>query len=170
MVSGLASFPLGNNAVRVSWQSDRAICRVFVDGRLFATTTARSIDLTLPNGGLADVEVIDEDTPTPGPAFPAYVLLQWFTGDLAAVGYRVEQLVGGVWAVRGRIDHVPQTYLSWRSRTLADDTTHAFRVTGISAAGNAGPPLAVSVLMVRRPDPPDVSFGFDPATSTVTIG
>lgn len=77
--------------------------------------------------------------------------------------------VGGIPAARVTADRPTGNYFLWRSGVLADSTTHQFRVTPVGVNGNAGATKTFSLLMVRTPDVPAVTYAYDPGTGAVTI-
>jgi hypothetical protein len=67
-------------------------------------------------------------------------------------------------------DQPTGNYFAWESRFLEDSASHRFRVVPVGQNGNEGTSREFLVLMVRIPDPPEVTYTYNgtPA-NTVTI-
>ncbi len=174
MVTNLTITPVaGDGAVyRLSWSTTLTAAEVtfyvYRDGVLEGRTQARSWDAASTDGESPVYEVFDDAAAKPAFAWPGHATLCWY----AAAGadyYLVEQFVGGAWAEAARVPDDGAGYFLWRSRPLADSTTRQFRVTPVGENGNAGATHAFSLLMVRVPDVPAVSYAYSPGTGAVTI-
>lgn len=152
----------------VSWSSDLTppvTFWIYVDGQLIATTTASSWTFSSPIGV---IEVLDTSTP-PADAYPSKAILTW-NGVAGAQTYLVQEYVESAWVNRASI--VPkngQTYFAWTSGILADSQTHQFQVLAVGVNQNDGTAASLNLLMVRNPDPPDVSFTYDPDKQQVVV-
>lgn len=169
MVTELALTYLAADRVRLSWASDAddPIYRVYRDGELVLTTRATTYDAAIADGAAPVFDVVDQEDADPS-AFPPFAVVQWYqVADAAA--YRVEQYVDSAWTMLVTVADDGRGYYQHRTATLADDTTHQFRVVPVSAAGNDGTPTTLSILMVRYPDPPDPAFSYDSGSTTVSI-
>lgn len=170
MITSLTATRTGPTTWRLNWTSDETNPTFYVyrDGVLIAQTTAVEWEVTVPAGGAAPVfEVLDaDDEPTQG--YPATVVLAWYAAAGAA-SYRVEQLDGVDWVEQAEVTDDGLGYLTWQSGTLADGTTHEFRVIPVGSNGNDGTAQAFDVLMVRYPDPPAPTIAYDPNAGTATL-
>lgn len=168
--------PIDLTTIKISFVSDATPpipFRVYVGGVLVsswtAPTTAGEINLTIPPGDAPFVEVLDKACANPSIAYPGRITLQWTTVTSAA-RYRIDEYVATVWTERATLTDNGEGSFSWVSRWLEDVTTHQFRVVPISSAANEGTPITQTVLMVRHPDPPSVTYTYNGAgTPTVTI-
>jgi hypothetical protein len=143
------------------------VYRVYVDGVLVSTQEAAEI--TLPLRGGETVEILDDPLAVPADAFPAVAVLGW-PADPDAVRYLVEEYVDAAWVERDMLyAQTDEPWIAWTSRVLEDVTTHQFRVTAYDAAGNASTALALSVFMVRAPEPPAVTYVYNPDDGTLTV-
>lgn len=151
---------------RLSYASDLVTptFTIYRDGALVATTTETSWPADVPGTW----EVFDDAT-SPAFAYPDFAILTWYA-VATAVAYGIDEKQGASWVARETIDDdtSPQYFL-WRSDRLADDTTHEFRIVPIDAAGNEGTPISRTLLMVRVPDAPEVTFAYSSVTTKVTV-
>jgi hypothetical protein len=161
---------IGPNGWRLSYQSDlpNPTFYIYQDGLLVDTTKATTRVLSVPAGESLVVEVLDDPAIKPEAAFPGRLTLGWYSVANAA-SYRIEEYVSSSWVQRKRVVESGRGYYQWKTRWLEDSTVHQFRVVPVGTNGNDGDPLVFSVLMVRHPDPPDVSYSYSAATQTVTI-
>jgi len=161
---------IGPRSWELSWSSDlpEPTYRVYRDGVLVATTSARSMIFTVSPSEYPVVEVIDDATARPQSAHPSRITLHWHK-TAATAKYLIDQQVGGEWTRRKEVLADGREYHQWRSGGLEDDQTHQFRVTPVGTNGNPGDPLDFSVLMVRHPDPPQTTMTYDAPTRTVSV-
>lgn len=158
----------------LTWTSDvGAPYRVYRDGVIVSTQESAEYYASVDDGDVPVIEVLDADTESPSDAHPPKILLGW-QRDADAVWYLVEEYSGGEWTERARIvpaslPGVSPAWLAYSTGTVADVTSHQWRVTPYDAAGNAGTALSFTTLMVRYPDPPAVTFSYDSGTAKVTI-
>lgn len=162
-------FVSGGDVARVSWTpgSSAPNYEVFLNGEFFARIAGTEIDIPVPPGGEAVVEVIDCPDAVPQPAFNSSFHIGWFLASDSAK-YRIEENVSGQWVVRRRFENLGEAYRLWQSRILEDVSTHQFRLIGVGADGNETT-LSLSALMVRHPDTPSVSYAYDGGTNKVTV-
>jgi len=161
---------------RLGFTSDAATpvpFRVFVGGvlaqELSSPDGAGEVFLTIAVGDFPYVEVLDDDDLTPAIAFPGRFDVHW-PAVAGAAQYRVEEYVASTWTLRDLVPDDGSAAYTWRSRWLEDDTAHYFRVIPVDSASNEGSVIAFSGLMVRHPDPPEVTYTYDGAIAeTVTI-
>lgn len=172
-ITSLSARLIDDRTARVTWSYAGSAAEptfyVWVNGRLWTTTAARSVLLTGDGGETLDCFVTDDANEIPPATYPSRIELSWdhVTG---AGRYRIEELVSAVWTVRDLVIDDGRGHFRWLSRPLEDVTTHQFRVTAIGTGGNEGVAKAATVFMVRRPDAPDVSFTYDGSVAgTVTI-
>jgi len=157
------------NQWRVNWSSDQTnpVFQVWFEGEIIYqgpgtttvvdTTTEPHIEVTEDHGATA---VLQE-------TYPGRVLIQWFevTG---ADYYLIEQNDGG-WTTLAQVGESGRGNYQYETGFLADVTSHQFRVTPYDSAGNAGTAAVLSVLIVRNPSPPDVTYTYSSGTGLVTV-
>jgi len=160
---------LGGNTWRIAWTSglEDPTFTIYLDGELFATTAATHLDLYVEPGSSPVLEVVD-DGAAASQAFPGRLRLQWGRED-DTDHYLIEEVVDAAWTERARVRDDGRQYFHWLTRWLEDSTSHQFRVTPIGTNGNAGTAVAFTCLMVRHPDPPDVSMSYDEGTGDLTV-
>lgn len=124
--------------------------------------------LTGMPGDSLQFEVLDKACSIPSLAFPGRATLNW-RAQTDATEYRVEEYVSAAWTERQVIPANGSGSYVWQSRWLEDETTHQFRVVPVNSAGNDGTPLAFSMLLVRIPDVPRVTYTYNATTDKVTI-
>jgi len=157
----------------ISWSSSfgaGAHFWIYLNGELVeedTPTTSMVVAMTTP-GDLTELEVLDAAPESLDPAYPSRAHLGWYGVDGAA-SYRVEEYVGAAWTERKPLNAEDADFFVFRTRVLEDSTVHQWRVVPVGANGNEGTPLTWSFLMVRRPDPPDVTFSYDEGTGEVTV-
>lgn len=165
---------LGSDLYLITWSSDQVISasnpfRIYQDGVLISTQTDTSITVHVSSGSLPVFEILDDSEAVPEPGYPAYSVLSWAL-DADASAYRIERYNGATWdEVVLLSPDLTTSFQSWQSSTLDDLSTTQYRVLAIDAAGNEGSPTAITVFMVRHPDPPAVSMTFNSGPRTVTI-
>ena len=160
----------GRHTVSVSWTSDAEdpVYYVYRDGQLVAVTRATQMTLTLAAGEAVTLQVLDDADGQPDRAYPCRLDVQWRTVS-GAVHYRLEEYVDSAWLLRATVRESGQGYYHWLSRPLEDVTTHQFRVRAVGADGNVGTATALSCLMVRLPDPPDVDYAYSDSTHKLSV-
>lgn len=170
MVNPVEISPLGNGLFSLSWSSTLASATFYVyrDGVLILTTPATSAIVFVPVGDSPVYEVLDDPGATPTAAFPGYMILAWYA-SAGSASYRIDQLIGASWTPLITIDDLGQGTFQYRTATLPDGQTSQFRVVPIGTNGNAGTPTAFASLIVRHPDPPNVTMAFNAVGATVTI-
>lgn len=147
--------------------------RVFLDRSLIKSwDSADGTGTVLINVGAGSspfLEVLDKACSVPELAFPGNILIHWLAVT-GAVSYRVEELVSGVWTLRNSLIDNGEPAFSWKSKWLTDITIHKFQISAIDAANNEGLAASYSILMVRHPDVPNVTYTYNGSgTPTVTI-
>ena len=142
---------------------------IYLNGSLIESNSpTTSMIVVLDSGGLAELEVLDAAVSDDDPTYPARTRIAWYAVDGAAQ-YRVEEYVSGDWTERKTFRSEDADFFVFESRILEDSTSHQFRVVPIGADANEGTPLSWTILMVRRPDPPNVTFSYSSGTGEVTI-
>jgi len=166
---------LSQDTFFLSWTSDQAISlsnpyRVYEDGILVSTQIGNSYTVRAYNGACPVIEVLDQVDAVPAPAFPPNLVFGW-QGDSDAYSYKVEVDQGaGFVEVETFLNDPAASWMSYSTGTLADETTHTWRITPIDAAGNEGTSVTFVTLLVRYPTPPDVNFTYNGSgAGTVTI-
>lgn len=171
MISNLSITPLGFGAWVLSWTGDAGdTFRVYRDGVQIAQTSGTSLTVAVDEGTFPVFEVLEAGA-APSKAFPGYMVLAWYRPGPGIARYAIEQYDGSAWKQVGRIDVTDsdQTYFKWTSGWLDDSQEHQFRITPATGGGVEGTPVVRRMLMVRRPDPPDANFEYDPGTGDVTV-
>jgi hypothetical protein len=150
--------------VRLYFESDLegATFYVWLDGRLYGTTGAGTMEIPVGLGRVIQVDVFDEPVAAPSVWYPATVTLWWEgAGDTAL--FRVEQWVEDAWVIRTQVPAVGANMPRWESAPLADGETHTFRVVPVDGTGRDGVAREFSGVMCRYPSAPvaavDVSGG-----------
>ncbi len=163
---------IGGGTWLVTWEStDPGPFYVWVDGVLRLTTHQRRAFIY----GLEDDEPITLDVftsaaDTPATVKPARAEFTWEPSDVDTECYRIEKFNGSVWKRVWVLPHDPAvTTYRWRTDTLADDTTHQFRVMAIDVDGNESSTTALTMNMIREPDPPNVTIVLNDGPATLTI-
>lgn len=141
---------------------------LYQDGTLVAVTELTSWTFIVPMGESLNVEILDDPDELPQAAFPGRLTLAWEGSDSVEY-YRIDEYVSETWTERARIYDTGVLYYSWQTRFLEDVTSHQFRIVPIGMNGNEGALKAFTVLMVRHPTPPSVSYAYDSETAKVTI-
>ena len=161
---------LSEEVVRLSWSSSLAnpTYYIWLDGELLEATAAESVDLTVGGDWQPVVDVFDSASDAPEYVSSGRTALCWWPAE-GAGSYRVEEYVASAWVQRASIADGGAGFFSWLSRVLEDVTTHEFRVVAIDSAGNDGASTSFSVLMVRHPDVPGVSYSYDSDTNKVAV-
>lgn len=153
---------LGPTLVRVYFESDLVspTFYVWLDGRLFGSTTAGYMDVPVGIGQVAQVDVFDDANAVPDALFPAQVTLLWEVGPEVAVS-RVEQWDGDAeeWVVRAQVPSTGAGIGRWESAPLADGETHVFRVVPVDGTARDGIAREFSGVMCRWPDRPELVVG-----------
>ena len=159
---------------RLSWSSDQSppiTFRVYKEGvlyRSFSSSTNRgSCILYVGEGESPFVEVLDKACSIPSIAFPGRITLNWLSVDGAA-SYTIRENNSGWQTVATIVDDGSGVF-SFTSRWLEDSLEHEFQVIPVDVANNEGSPLEFSVLEVRHPDVPSVSYSYSAGTAKVTI-
>ena len=164
---------VGPLAWRLSWTSDLpgATFYVYRDGVLIATTTGGSIIVTVEAGETPLIEVYDDASTSPMESHPGRIMLAWCasSGSPEVNYYRVDEYIGAAWVERARLRDDGRGYFTWRSRQLEDCTSHQFRIVPVGDNANEGAADTRTILMVRHPDPPEVSYTWDSGTRTITV-
>jgi hypothetical protein len=143
--------------------------RVYRDGLLVSEQDARQYLAHIAPGESPIFEVLDNPALHPSPAYPPYLFLGW-KADSDAVQYRVEENVASVWTLRALVTaQAGEDWLTHATGVLVDETQAEWRVIPVDAAGNQGTAKTFTVLMVRYPDPPSVTFTYNAGTGAVTL-
>lgn len=159
------------STVRLDFSSDLAsptFC-VWRDGVLAVATTMASYTAGVPNGTYPVWDVFDDAASEPDLVLPSQLVVQWEGLGGNAASYRVEAYEDAAWVTKDRQAERGDAYYQWRSGHLADETTYQYRVVAVAPDGNETVCTAMSGLMVRTPDPPDVEYTYDAGTGDVTM-
>lgn len=166
---------IGASLYRLRWTSDQTIdesnpYRVFMDGIEVSRQVTETFDVQSDANFQPVIEVLDNASDQPTPAFPGYLVLGW-KNVAEAAEYRIEKYNGSTWDEVATVA-VDETndWQTFGTGLIDDETTHQYRVIPIDTPGNDGTALSFTVLMVRYPDVPDVDFVYDGSgPKTVTI-
>lgn len=140
---------------------------IYLGGCLIAETPQNQYNIAINMDESSVIEVLDDPDAQPMQIFPGKVRLGWFW----AAGtnyYRIDEYIDSNWIERYRMPE-NNGYLSWQSRFLEDGQTHIFRVVPVGTNGNEGTARQFAVLMCRRPDVPDVGFGYNEGAGDILI-
>jgi len=155
----------------VEGKSDQATpvpIRFYLDGVPAGELQAPAGKFQIVIGPYQDLEVLDRACQVARPAFPARWTLYW-PAVSGTVYYRIDELVGATWTERARITDLGQGHFVWRTGVLLDTVAYQFRVVPVFAGGLEAAAISFSATMVRRPDPPRVTFSYSSASGKVTI-
>jgi hypothetical protein len=170
VITDLSIMYAGPLAWRLRWASDDpdATFRVYRDGQLIAQTEQTEAIVAVVPGTAPVFEVLDDPDEEPSDGFPPYVTLQWAqTAETAE--YRVEELVSAVWTTLATIPDENAAYYRWTSEPLDDVSSHSYRIVPVGTNGNDGTPLTFAVLLVRVPDPPDMTMSYFSGAGLLTF-
>lgn len=133
---------------------------VWLDGRLFGTTSVSYMDVPVGISQVAQVDVFDDADDVPEAVYPATVTLRWETfGDVTLS--RVEQYVDAAWVVRGQVPATGDGFGRWESAPIDDSDAYTFRVVPVDSTGRDGIPREFSGVMCRWPDAPAATVSVD---------
>ena len=170
MIINLRAEQISASAFLLRWDStvEGATFYVYRDGELLATTSLNEWLVTVEAGEAPVFDVLDDAAASPEPAFPGYLVLTWYA-VAGAHRYLVQEDVAGTWTTFKTVLEDGSGYYLVSTRFLEDATVHTFRVLPVGTNENDGTAATLICLMVRNPDPPDVSFSYDSGTGAVTI-
>lgn len=152
------------------WESDQAspTYYLYIDARLAETTTRTWKQLDVARGEVIQFDVFDESVSQPDPAYPSRALIAW-DAVTDAVSYRIDQYVDSTWSELVLLRDTGATYYRYLTAVLDDDTSYLFRVVPIAENNIEGIAREVSLFMIRRPNPPDVTYAYNATSATITI-
>ncbi|MHC4123925.1 MAG: hypothetical protein ACYSSI_10155 [Planctomycetota bacterium] len=159
----------GDRSVLLKYSSDlpTPTFYIYVDGVLVAETAQTEYTIVVSLNENVIVEILDDADAQPMQIFPGKLRVGWFFVEDTDY-YRVEEYISSQWVERKRLPE-NNGYLTWESRFLEDGQDHTFRVIPVGTNGNDGTEKQFTVLMVRHPDTPDVSYSYSNQTNKVTI-
>jgi len=153
-----------------SWSSDLGTPTFYIyqDAVLVETTanTSKVFHVAINDGFVIDV--LDDPDADPTTPYPGRITLSWYEVD-DTHHYLIQEYVASVWTTRSLLFDTGDVFYTWESRYLEDVTTHYFRIIPVGDNGNSGTETGVSWLMVRYPNPPDVTYSYDAETQKITI-
>jgi len=160
--------PTGPDSVRVYWSETTpgSVYYVYKDAVLLGSTTQTWFLVTLAAGECAHISVFDDSADVPDAGFPGYFRFEW-DASTGATSYRIEEYIDTTWTTISTIPSTADTHYSYNTPYLADGTEHQFRMVAANANDSAA--RLITVLMVRRPDPPDVTYTYDSDTGDLTV-
>ena len=157
-------------SVRVLWSSGLGdpTFYVWLDGVYAYKTALTQGVFTMAAGAAVIIDVFDAAAAEPAAAYPGRLLLGWWPSPDVDY-YRIDEYYNSAWLERVRVQDHGEGFFTWRTRFLADVTSHQFRIVPVGIDGNEGGAINLTSLMVRHPDPPDVAYAYDSGTTKVTI-
>ena len=160
---------VGINALLVEYSSDlpTPTFYIYIDGILVTQTNQTEYMLLVSSTDNIIIEILDTAAAVPTEVFPGRIRLGWFWSDNTDY-YRIDEYIASVWTERVKIKD-NTGYMDWQSRFLEDEQSHQFRLVPIGTNGNEGVAKEVTILMIRHPDTPDVSYAYSDSTNKVTI-
>ena len=155
----------------VSWTSDLSTptFRIYQDGVLVSRQTDTEYLVRADGSVFPVLELLDDADEIPNEAHPGEFYLGW-ENESDAARYKIEEYSGGEWTQRALIlNSDERPWITYATGPLADETSHQWRITPVDSAGNEGTLISFTKLMVRYPDPPQVTMTYDSGTAKVTI-
>lgn len=170
MITSLTATPLDPYTYRLDFTSDHPspTFYVYASGSLIATTTDMSLIVPLSLDSSVVYDVLDDPLAVPTTDFPGAVTLAWYANP-ATASYRIEQYDGAAWNEVATIQNDGRVYYRWESTTQPDGVVAQFRIIPTGTNGNDGSPSPFTVLVVRYPDPPAVSYSYSATDAKITI-
>ncbi len=158
MITAFSSTPISPTVWRLTFASDLPdpTFYVWLDGRLFGSTSATMMDVPVGISQVAQVDAFDDAGDTPDAVYPSTVTLRWEVGTQTALS-RVEQWDGEAWVVRGQVPATGAGIGRWESAPLDDGATVQFRVVPVDGTGRDGIAREFSGLICRWPDAPTLT-------------
>lgn len=161
---------IDDRSVRLTWSSDGEdpTYYIWIDGVFAYETSLTEGVFPIVPGAAAIIDVFDSSSDEPSVAYPGRFLIGWWPSD-AVDYYRIDEYYDSAWLERARVIDNGEGFFTWRTRFLEDVTSHQFRIVPVGTDGNEGTATTFTSLMVRHPDPPDVSYSYDSGTTKITI-
>lgn len=166
---------IGSNNWTYTWDPNTTTSpyRPYLRGELLVNESTTATEYTVSGTDLLEpppLEVLDatDTVAAQNLRYSPLLTLQW-RGDTDAGIYRVEEKVSSVWTLRRTVQETGAGYYRYESATLADITTHNFRIIPVDPLGVLGNPLPVDVFMVRNPAVPSISLSYSSGTGDVTV-
>ena len=159
-----------SRSVRLTWSSGLGTPTfyIWIDGTFAYETPLEQGTFAVRPGEAVVIDVFDASTDEPDAAYPGRLLLGWWPSDDVDY-YRIDEYYSAAWTERVRINDNGEGFFTWLTRFLEDVTSHQFRIVPVGTDGNEGTATALTSLMVRHPDPPDVSYAYSSGTTKLTI-
>lgn len=172
-VTNIIAKKLAQHLVQITVIADNSPLYWRLDGKRYHDGFETQLVISVEPGTSPIIWVSDSDYGDDADFFPGHASIQIFVDETSLPSYefiRFEEFVSGVWTLRKKIRIDGSGWYSWTSRWLEDITSHQFRALPIGTNENNGTTVSLSILMVRNPDPPDVNWIYNGAsTPTVTI-
>jgi hypothetical protein len=140
---------------------------IYLNGSLIEVTTRTTKRIQIEADREFQLEILDNANTAPQTAYPDYAIITWEPVD-NAIKYRIDQWVASAWVELATVADMGQNTFEYTTQKLADVTTHLFQITPIDSGGIEGAVRPFSVLMVRRPDRPVVTYVYDNGTNKIT--
>lgn len=163
------------NTFLIRWTSDATApvsFRVYREGRKVTAFTSADgtgeVVLVIAPDTSPYLEVLDNDSLQPSPAFSGHLTLNWMA-TAGAESYAVQWWDGSAWQTQASIEDTGFASYSWLTQWLADSTTHQFRIVTTATDGTTATSATMNLLMVRHPDSPNVTYTYSAGTGKVTI-
>ena len=123
------------------------------------------------------VEVYDQEAVT-GDVVPSclseqfkpYAVLQWRSIAPNIDYFLIEQFVSAAWTEVKKLRGDSTTgYYQYETDTLADDTTHQFRISTYDTQGYVSSVVPIDITMKRIPDTPSIDTAYSSGSGDITI-
>lgn len=159
----------GLNSVLIEYESTESTPTfyIYLDGNLIDITKETEYELGININENYILEILDSLSVPPMQVFPGKIKLNWFSSTDVNY-YKVEEYIVDTWVTFKRIND-NGGYLEFDSRFLEDSQNHIFRILPLGTNGNEGTAKQFTILCVRHPDIPDVSYSYDNGTAKITI-
>ena len=161
---------IGRRTYRITWSSTNSAPRyyIFKGGDLWQVTDIEELILGIEPGDSMPLTITDCPQIVAPVRFDGRLDLRWRATD-GTEHYRIEEFIAAAWTLVRKIRDQGEVAFRHRTRYLEDDQTHMFRVIAVGDNQNQSPATLLTVLMVRNPDIPNVSYAFNTGPSTLTI-
>ena len=160
---------ISENNYELKWSSDLSspLYYIYKGGSLFLTTYKEELEIILQPGENSVIEILDTAA-APTTIYRDRVALWWYAVDDVDY-YCVDEYVDAEWVQRARIPEDNRRAYQWITRSLEDVTEHKFRIVAVGINGSESTAREYTLLMVRNPDVPELTYTYDSNTNKLTI-